>query len=227
MSQRISALLAVSLLFFAGAVQAGEAEGQAAARAGDFNSAVREFLPLAEQGYAGAQVNLGNFYLNGLKDPLAAYPWFQKSAAQDFPSAQNALGMYFYLGRPPVKEDNLKAREWFQKAGLQGDSIAQFFLGEIYRKGDGIAVDLKQALGWYLKSAEQNFPNAQFRLGLMYANAEGVDEPDMLQAYKWASLAKSNGATNAADLLAAFSKNMKPDEILQASELLRQFVAKQ
>lgn len=40
-------------------------KGLAAAKAGDFETALREWRPLAEQGNAGAQCNLGLMYDNG------------------------------------------------------------------------------------------------------------------------------------------------------------------
>ena len=40
-------------------------KGVAAAKSGGFETALREFKPLAEQGYAPAQYNLGLMYANG------------------------------------------------------------------------------------------------------------------------------------------------------------------
>ena len=46
----------------AGPTWAGWEEGNAAYDRGDYGTALREFKPLAEQGYPGAQYNLGLVY---------------------------------------------------------------------------------------------------------------------------------------------------------------------
>ncbi len=52
---------------------------------GDYDRAVREFLLLAEQGHAQAQVNLGIMYSQGRgvpKDAVQAYRWYTLAANQ-------------------------------------------------------------------------------------------------------------------------------------------------
>ncbi|GHT72265.1 hypothetical protein AGMMS49950_10680 [Endomicrobiia bacterium] len=46
----------------------------------------------------------------------------------------------------------------------QGDDEAQFKLGVIYLKGDGVKQDYKKAFKWYKKSAEQGNARAQNNL---------------------------------------------------------------
>ncbi len=52
---------------------------------GDYETALREFLPLANQGHAQAQVNLGILYSQGRgvpKDNVQAYRWYTLAANQ-------------------------------------------------------------------------------------------------------------------------------------------------
>ncbi len=52
---------------------------------GDYDRALQEFLPLAEQGHAQAQVNLGIIYSQGRgvpKDAVQAYRWYILAANQ-------------------------------------------------------------------------------------------------------------------------------------------------
>jgi hypothetical protein len=52
---------------------------------GDYATAFRLWRPLAEQGSAQAQVNLGRLYENGegvAQDPAAAMAWYRKAAEQ-------------------------------------------------------------------------------------------------------------------------------------------------
>ena len=76
-------------------------EGIAAYERGDYAMALREFRPLAEQGYAGAQNNLGLMYARGRgvpQDYAAAVKWYRKAAEQGYVEAQHNLG--FNYGTP-------------------------------------------------------------------------------------------------------------------------------
>lgn len=75
-----------------------------------------------------------------------------------------------------------------QIAAERGDAIAQYFLGQMYRKGDGVSVDPNTAIYWYQKAAAQQNTMAQYNLGWMYDTGEGVDR-DLDQAIFWYSKA--------------------------------------
>ena len=66
----------------------------------------------------------------------------------------------------------------------KGDSQAQVKLASMYRLGDGVQQDRKEALRWYRQAAEQNNPDAQFTLGTLYATGDGVPQ-DMAIAARW------------------------------------------
>ena len=89
-------ILTVSLiLVLAAPAWAGFLEGVAAYERGDYAMALREFRPLAEQGYAGAQNNLGLMYARGRgvpQDYAAAVKWYRKAAEQGYVEAQHNLG---------------------------------------------------------------------------------------------------------------------------------------
>ena len=76
----------ILILGFAAPAAAGPLEdADAALKRRDYQTAVRLIRPLAEQGNAHAQYNLGVLYDNGLGVPLdkvRAYVWFTLSAAQ-------------------------------------------------------------------------------------------------------------------------------------------------
>ena len=71
-------------------------------------------------------------------------------------------------------------REWTPLAE-QGNADAQYNLGLMYKKGEGVTQDYKIALKWYKLSAEQGNADAQSNLGVMYERGRGV-----LQDYKTA-----------------------------------------
>src|SRR4029078_8336659 len=78
--------VAAMVLIFTNPVASGPLEdANAAIKRRDYATAVRLNRPLAAQGNATAQYNLGTFYDNGLGVPLdkvRTYMWFTLSAAQ-------------------------------------------------------------------------------------------------------------------------------------------------
>ncbi len=90
---------------------AGLDEGEAAAKRGDYATALREFRPLAEQGNAHAQTNLGVMYRKGLgvpQDYARAMGWYRKAAEQGYATAQFFLGFMYDAGRG-VPQDDVQA----------------------------------------------------------------------------------------------------------------------
>ena len=70
-------------------VYAGFDEGFSAFQRGDFTAALREWRPLAEQGNAAAQSNLGMMYVQGKgvpQDFKEAIKWYRLAAEQGQPS---------------------------------------------------------------------------------------------------------------------------------------------
>ncbi len=65
-----------------------------------------------------------------------------------------------------------------------GDVVAQFFLGEIYLHGKGVAQDFAQAAQWYERAAEQGHPEAQAALGSLQMLGLGVPKQPS-SAYFW------------------------------------------
>jgi TPR repeat protein len=62
--RKLAATLAViALLFSVGSAWADYDDGKAAYDRGDYATAIKEWRPLAEQGDANAQINLGDIYL--------------------------------------------------------------------------------------------------------------------------------------------------------------------
>lgn len=93
--------------FFAQSFEAG----QSAYRSGDYAAALHEWKPLAEQGDADAQYNLGFMYDKGQgvpQDYAEAVRWYQASAEQGDAPAQNSLG-FMYSNGQGVPQDYVMA----------------------------------------------------------------------------------------------------------------------
>ena len=74
-----------------------------------------------------------------------------------------------------------------------GDVSAQYSLGKLYEKGDGVvSEDFVKAVSWYKLAAAQGLPQAQNDLALMYAQGRG-GPADLEQATKlWRQAAEQN-----------------------------------
>ena len=93
---------------------------------GDYETALAEFRPLAEQGYASAQYNLGVMYDNGLgvpQDYREAAKWYRFAAEQGKVKAQSNLASMYHFGQGVLKDDVL-AHMWADLAASQGGGDA-------------------------------------------------------------------------------------------------------
>ena len=124
---RLLKLLLIVFVCAAGPAVAGPFEdGVAAHGKGDYATAMRLWRPLAEQGDASAQYNLGFMYDNSqgvTQDYATAMSWYRKAADQGFADAQNNLG-FMYANGQGVPQDYVQAHMWWNLAAAKGDADA-------------------------------------------------------------------------------------------------------
>ena len=99
------------------------ATGLDAYQKGDFAVAFQSWLPLAEQGSAAAQFNVGLLYYDGKgirQDYAQAANWFLLSAEQDYTKAQHDLGAMYGAGKG-LKRDYVQAYKWLNICAAKGD----------------------------------------------------------------------------------------------------------
>ena len=82
----------------------------------------------------------------------------------------------------------------------QGNAAAQYNLGLMYAKGEGVEQDYKQAAKWFTRAAEQGSSETQCNLGRMYGEGQGMPR-DYEQAVKWYTKAAEQGYAKAQDEL--------------------------
>jgi len=102
----------------------------------DYKTAYKLMLPLAEQGVAKAQYNLGLMYGKGkgiVKDDSKAIKWWKLAADQGDGKAQTNLGWMYEKGRG-VNQDDQEAIKWYQLASDQGVAKAQEKLNVLLNK---------------------------------------------------------------------------------------------
>jgi uncharacterized protein len=99
------------------------ATGLTAYQKGDYTAAIKEWRPLADQGSAEAQFNVGLMYVDGHGVPQdygQAANWFEKAAEQDYAKAQLNLGALYGVGKG-VKRDYVQAYKWLNICAAKGD----------------------------------------------------------------------------------------------------------
>ena len=93
----------------------------------DYATTVRLLKPLADQGAAWAQSQLGVMYGSGQgvpKDDAQAVKWYRLAADQGEAVAQYNLGNMYANGQG-VPKDDAQAVKWFRLAADQGNAWAQ------------------------------------------------------------------------------------------------------
>src|SRR6266478_4577730 len=167
LKRAIAAIVLVSA--FAAPVAAGTFEDAVDEHArGDYAKALRLIRPLANDGDAAAQFNLGLMYFTGhgvQQDDAAAALWFRKAAEQGYVFAQSNLGVLYRDGRG-VPRDYAEAAIWIRKAADQGHAVAKLYLGVMYAEGRGVPQDYVRAYMWFSLSAAQGEQRAVKTLGM-------------------------------------------------------------
>lgn len=91
----------------------------------------------------------------------------------------------------------IEAATIFGGQGVDRNNVmVQFYVGEMFRQGNGFKTDLVAAVVWYRKAAEQGNADAQGNLSVMYAKGRGIAE-DQAEAVKWCRKAAEKGQVTA------------------------------
>jgi len=99
-------------------------------------------------------------------------------------------GHAYAAGCREVFEAAELSQEWHEAVRIcgaeaaAGNAEAQFYFGEMYYRGNGVEIDLDEAMRWYRVSAEQGEAKAQNDLGLIYFEGNGVPQ-DYAEAARW------------------------------------------
>ncbi|VAW52348.1 hypothetical protein MNBD_GAMMA05-705 [hydrothermal vent metagenome] len=112
-----------------------------AMRTGNFAEAYCIMRPLAEDGDADAQYNIGWMYLNGyglrVNDSLAL-DWWEKASSQGHTDANFSIGMLYSLGEGDVPKDSSKAIDYYLLAAKQGQEDAITILQSMMMRNDKV-----------------------------------------------------------------------------------------
>ena len=141
-------VLLFSLLLGVPSYSADFNKGLTAAQSGDFATALKEWKPLAEEGNAVAQNNLGLMYHNGWGVPhdyKEAVYWYQLAAEQEHAKAQYNLGVMYALGEGVIK-DYVYAYMWGNIASMNENDKGETLRGYVAEKMTSSQIEEAQRL---------------------------------------------------------------------------------
>jgi len=142
------------------------------------------------------------------KNDVNVENWLSSSARAGLTAAQNDLGIYLLLSKKDVRN----ATKWLNVAAAD-DYRAQFNLGLIYARGDGISPDDEQAMRWWKQSEKNGGSQANLMLGMMNHLGKGVSKNafDALLWYKRAAALGDKTAIYNMAMIYYLGTSSKPD----------------
>jgi TPR repeat protein len=203
-SARFTLMVFVAVLFWGitGCAPNAYEKGLKHYKPDDAVAAAKQLKPLAEQGNADAQFNLGSLYYQGRgvsQDYKEAAKWFRKAADQRHVYAQVNLGTMYADGvQGVIEKDYPQALMWFIFAAAGGDMEAMEFRETLAMKMTPAQITEAQKMAREFKPvdaytkllregkelAEKGDAAAQFQIGLLYYNGRGTAQ-DYAEAINW------------------------------------------
>lgn len=212
----IQALATCLLLLSFSFAHAGFQEGLAAQKAGDYQKAIQEYLPVAKLGNIEAQIGLGSIYFQ-LKSYKNSIHWYSQAATQGDSHAIESLGVFYWHGLG-VKTDYIEAYNLFLKASRLGSVAANTNLGVMYIKGQGVIKNYSIAKKFLMNAAAQGDSSAIFNLGQLYyfGNIGPVNHKKGVELYFKAAKLGNKLAQAKLGFLYAVGNDVLPKDYVQA-----------
>jgi localization factor PodJL len=91
--------------------------------------------------------------------------------------------------------DAVAAFQWLEKAALQGQPVAEYRLGTLYERGQGVTASATLAAKWYLAAANQGNRKAMHNLAVAYAEGS-TGAKDTTEAARWFAQAAALGLSD-------------------------------
>ncbi len=146
-------------------------QGKEAYFMGNYQRALKAFMPDARKGNSYAQIKIGQMYENGWgveRDYLIAKKWYEQAATGGDPIAHVAIGKLYAYGRGVMKDYNTAEAHLLKAAALEYPH-AYYVLGDIHNDAYAFGYNESYALKYYVMAAESNAAassqNGHFRKG--------------------------------------------------------------
>ena len=170
-------------------------EAEVAYNAKDYTKAGKLLRPLAEQGNANAQLDLGIMYDLGqgvLQDYREAAKWYRLAAEQGNAIAQSSLGVIYRNGQG-VLQNYQEAVKWIRLSAEQGNASAQSNLGAMYNTGQGVPQDYVRAHMWMnIANANADSEKQKIYIGQRNQVAEHMNANQIAEAQELARKCTAN-----------------------------------
>lgn len=172
-------------------------------------------------GYPASWVSLAQLLYDfpELGDVDKMMQYLDNGRAADQPRAELLLGKLYYEGKW-VPADAKVAEEHFQKA-VGKEVAADYYLGQIYRRGYLGQVYPQKALDHLLTAARNGQNSADFAIAQLFSQGKGT-QPDPVNAYVFSQLAKAQNTPQANELAQQLDTQLPPAQRAQAQRLLQQ-----
>jgi TPR repeat protein len=206
----------------------------------------------ADQGYAPAQILLGQLYAQGLgvkTDSKAAARWMGKAAEQGYPHAACELGrLYLSLN------DREEAARWFRRGAQDACPTAEMELAKLLLGATGATREQQEeGIALLRKATGHNSVEAWFYLGMAYEQLKKMEEaldsyreaafkglaeaqlklgvllsdgfitkPDYVEAWVWLKQAASKGNRLADTLSRTIGRKLTAEQLEDARRRLRE-----
>jgi TPR repeat protein len=147
---------------------------------------------------------------------LAAPAGAQTPPPDDAAAMERGLEAYF-AGDPQAA--------WFFWLGPaeRGFAEAQFSLGNLYLRGEGVPADPVLAMRWFERAAAAGHAEAKLNLALMLATGEGIPRDPVaayIHAIRAAAQLGGDERRVARDIAAGIARRMSPEEAERARRVL-------
>ena len=93
------------------------------------------------------------------------------------------LGLIYRDGDNDIEKDVSKAVQYFETAAAKGSAEGKDYLGNCYRFGDGVAVNLEKAVRLYNEATQDDYAPAKSNLAECYFDGTGVQKNDKQGVY--------------------------------------------
>jgi len=122
-----------------------------------------------------------------------------------------------------LRGDHETERRVLRQYAEKGHAPAQYFLGDIYYRGEAVPQDYAEAAKWFRLSADQGNIQAQYYLGKMYFLGQGVPQ-DYVRAHMWFNITLSiKDEPVARSLREQCEVRMTPAQLAEAQKLAREW----
>ena len=161
---QVAVLAASVLLLQSNGWGADFEKGQEAYSIGDYETALAEWQPLAEEGNAAAQFGMGLLYANGFGvewNNDEALKWYTAAADQGHGEAHYNIGVMYANGWG-VTQSDAEAFQRYTTAAEMGITDAQTSLAKMHARGIGTERNYAEAYRWYAIAAELGDLGAPF-----------------------------------------------------------------